>query len=136
MATKAAKNYQRRFLVTMIAYVAVLFASTWTVKTFAPTGMPLVALSILPALPVIAAMIVMGLYLVEETDEFIRQRLVSAMLFGIGVVLSVSTVLGLLQYNDLVARVDVFWGFPIWCFAWGLSQCWLTWRDARASTGE
>ncbi|WP_109809543.1 hypothetical protein [Sphingosinithalassobacter portus] len=136
MRTQAAKRYQRRFLSSMLAYVGILFACVWATNTYEPTGVPLIILSVLPALPVIIAMVVMGLYLIEETDEFVRQRIVSAMLFGIGVVLSVSTVLGFLQYNDLVGKVDVFWGFPIWAMSWGLFQCFLTWRDSRVGGGE
>ncbi|QIG79432.1 hypothetical protein [Stakelama tenebrarum] len=132
MRTRAAKRYQRRFFLTMVAYVAVLFASVTAINQYEPTGLPLVILSVLPALPVIACLVVMGFYLIEETDEFVRQRIVSAMMFGTGVVLSIATVLGFLQYGKVIGNVDVFWAFPIWCMSWGFAQCWLTWRDSRA----
>jgi hypothetical protein len=130
--TPAARRYLKRFAPTMIAYVVVLFSATYAVKAFHPSGAALIALSILPALPIIAVLVVIGLYLVEETDEYLRQRIVTAMLFGIGVVLAVSTVLGFLQINDVVGKVDVFWGFPGWCAAWGLAQCGLALRDRMA----
>ncbi|MBX3594831.1 hypothetical protein [Sphingomonas sp.] len=135
MRTPAAKRYQRRFAVTMALYVLAVFAWSWGRTSFAPDGAALIALSVMPALPVIGALVAMGLYLVEETDEFVRQRIVTAMLFGIGVVLSVSTVIGFLQYAGVVTSVDVFWGFPLWCFAWGLAQCGLALRDRVAGAG-
>lgn len=134
--TPAARRYLKRFAPTMIAYVVILFAATYAVRSWHPTGALLWTLSVLPAVPIIGAMIVIGLYLVEETDEYLRQRIVTAMLFGIGAVLSVSTVLGFLQINDVVGKVDVFWGFPGWCAAWGLAQCWMALRERVAGGGQ
>ena len=96
MATPAGRRYLRRFFPTMIAYVLVLFACVWAIKHWEPKGIELIILSVLPALPIIAAIVVMGLYLVEETDEFLRQRIASCMLFGTGVLLAAATVYGFL----------------------------------------
>ena len=125
----AARRYIRRFTPTMIAYVAILFAASWAVDAWHPAGPVLWALSVLPALPIIGVLVVIGLYLAEETDEYLRQRIVTAALFGIGAILSVSAVLGFLQFNGVVGKVDVFWAFPGWCAAWGLAQCWMALRD-------
>lgn len=127
--TPAARRYLKRFTPTMIAYVAILFAATWAVQAWHPTGIVLWVLSVLPALPIIGVLVVIGLYLAEETDEYLRQRIVTAMLFGIGVVLSASAVLGFLQFNGVVGKIDVFWSFPGWCAAWGLAQCWMALSD-------
>src|SRR5688500_1234935 len=96
MATPAGRRYLRRFFPTMIAYVFVLFACVWAIKHWEPTGIELIILSVLPAVPIIAAILVMGLYLIEETDEFLRQRIASCMLFGTGVLLAAATVYGFL----------------------------------------
>ncbi|MBO9715007.1 hypothetical protein [Sphingomonas sp.] len=127
--TAAAQRYLRRFTPMMIAYVVVLFAATWAIEAYKPHGAALVALSVLPALPIIGVIAVIGLYLAEETDEFLRQRIVACQLFGVGVLLSASTVLGFLQIGGVIGKVDVFWGFPLWCAAWGLAQCALSLRD-------
>lgn len=133
--TPAARRYVKRFAPTMIAYVAVLLAATWAVAAWHPAGPLLWALSVLPALPIIGVLVVIGLYLAEETDEYLRQRIVTAMLFGIGAVLAASTVLGFLQFNGVVGAVPVFWAFPGWCAAWGLAQCWMWLRD-RMGAGQ
>jgi hypothetical protein len=136
MQTVAAKRYIRRFTPMMIAYVVVLFAATWAIQTYKPAGAALVILSVLPALPIIGVLIVIGAYLLEEKDEFLRQRIVTAMLFGMGIVLSVATVLGFMQIGGVIGQVDVFWAFPLWCAAWGAAQCFTALRDRMAGAAE
>tara|TARA_B100000678_G_scaffold213225_1_gene180640 strand:- start:755 stop:1165 length:411 start_codon:yes stop_codon:yes gene_type:complete len=136
MRTAAAKRYQRRFGGTMVSYIVLLFASVWTIRNFDPSGAALIALSILPALPVIAALAVMGIYLTEETDEFVRDRIVIAMLVAVGILLSLSTILGFLQYSGVIDRVDVFWAFPVWCLSWGFTQCLFSLRSRAEGEGE
>jgi hypothetical protein len=123
---------------TMIAYVAVLFACVWAIREWQPQGVQLILLSILPALPIIAAIAVMGLYLVEETDEFLRQRIASCMLFGTGVLLAVATVYGFLVNGGAIAADPdlILMAFPLWCASWGLAQCAIGLRDHRAARGE
>jgi FtsH-binding integral membrane protein len=135
--TAAGRRYLRRFWPTMIAYVVVLFACIWAIKHWHPSGAALVVLSVLPALPILACIAVMGLYLVEETDEFLRQRIASSMLVGTGVLLAAVTVYGFLT-NGRAIEPDpeiAIWGFPLWCASWGLAQCVMAWRD-RAGGGE
>ena len=127
--TPAARRYIKRFVPTMIAYVVFVMATSLIVAKLHPSGAALVALSILPALPILGVLLVIGLYVREESDEYVRQRLVTAMLFGIGVVMAVATVLGFLQIYHAIGQVDVFLGFPIWCASWGLAQCAMAWRD-------
>lgn len=137
MATAAGRRYLRRFMPTMFAYVVVLFACVWAIREWKPHGAGLVVLSLLPALPIIGAIAVMGLYLVEENDEFLRQRIASCMLFGTGVLLAVATVYGFLVNGGAVAAdPDLFlWVFPLWCFSWGVAQCVAGLRDHLA-TGD
>ena len=137
-ATPAGRRYLRRFFPTMFAYVAVLFACVWAIKAWHPTGLELVVLSVLPAVPIIGAIIVMGLYLIEETDEFLRQRIASCMLFGTGVLLAASTVYGFLVNGGAISPSTELplWAFPLWCAAWGLAQCVVGLRDHAAGGGE
>jgi xanthosine utilization system XapX-like protein len=118
----AAKRYLVRFFPAMAAYVAVLLASTWLIKHQAPQGPLLWALAIAPAVPIIAVIAIMGLYLREETDEFVRALLVQAMLWGIGVTLAGCTAWGFLENVDLVPHLPLYLVFPIFCGAMGLAQ--------------
>lgn len=134
--TAAAKRYLRRFIPMIIAYVVILFAASWAIHGYKPEGAALVTLAVLPALPIIGVLFVIAAYLLEEKDEFLRQRIVTAMMFGTGIVLSVATVLGFLQIGGVIGHVDVFWAFPLWCAAWGVAQCVTALRDRMAGAGE
>ena len=137
MATLAGRRYIRRFTPAMIAYVAVLFACVWAIRAWHPSGIALVVLSVLPALPVVGVIVVMGLYLIEETDEFLRQRIASCMLFGTGVLLAATTVYAFLVNGGALAPSAELpmWAFPLWCASRGAAQCVMGLRD-RAAGGD
>ncbi len=118
----AAKRYLARFAPAMTAYVGLLFASIWWIKHQDPHGPLLWLLAIAPALPIIAVIAIMGLYVVEETDEFQRSILVQAMLWGLGVTLAGCTAWGFLENVELVAHLPLYMVFPIFCMTMGLAQ--------------
>ncbi|KQM63445.1 hypothetical protein ASE75_13480 [Sphingomonas sp. Leaf17] len=130
----AGRRYIRRFLPAMAGYVVILFATTWAIKAWHPTGAALFALSALPALPLIAVIAVMGLYLLEERDEFIRYRLVTAMLVGLGGLLVITTTWGFLEFSGAVVHFPTFLAFPLWCMMFGLAQCGMALRDRMQDT--
>jgi len=118
----AQRRYMWRFLPTMASYVVLLFGSNFLVDKWHPGGILLVALAVLPALPLIATIVVLGLYLAEERDEYLRRQMVIAMLFGLAALLSVATVWGFLQVAELVGSPPTFLAFPFWCVGWALAQ--------------
>jgi hypothetical protein len=132
----AQRRYVRRFFPAMGAYVVVLFACTWAAKTYDPQGGALILLSLLPALPLLAVIAVMGMYLTEESDEFIRARLVTSMIGGLGVTLAFTTVWGFLEHGGVVPHFETFLAFPLWCGSFGLVQCFLNLRDRMSGGGE
>jgi len=128
----AQRRYVARFIPAMLAYVIVLFACTWVSRVHHPEGVALYILSVLPSLPLLAVLAVMGMYLHEEQDEFIRSRLVTAMVGGIGILLAITSVWGFLEEGANVAHFPTFLAFPIWCGAFGLVQCFMSLRDRMA----
>ena len=123
-AAKAAyRRYLWRFFPTMIAYVVIVYGVSWLFdRGQAPDGPLGYALAVLPAIPVIGVIIIMGLYVVEETDEFMRMRHVMALLIGMGLTLSATVAWGCLEIYMHVAHLDAFWIFPMFCIAWGFSS--------------
>ncbi|MHA6724130.1 hypothetical protein [Sphingomonas sp. RS2018] len=130
--TPAGRRYLRRFWPTMLAYVAALFFAVWAIKHWQPTGVLLVALSILPALPIIGVIGVIGLYVVEERDEFLRARVIQAMLVGLAFMLSVASAWGFLEDGGVVPHAPAYWAFILWCMGWGAAQCVQSLRDRKA----
>jgi hypothetical protein len=131
-ATPAATRYLKRFVPVMIAYVVALFGARYAIETYHPAGAPLVALAVLPALPILGVLAVIGLYIVEETDEFLRQRAVAGMIVGLGVMLALASVWGFLEEEEVVPHLPAYWAFVIWCAGWGMAQCIMGLRDRIA----
>jgi hypothetical protein len=119
--TPAQKRYLRRFLPTMAAYVAAVFAVSFGFKLLHPTGVLAYALAVIPGIPILGVIAVIGLYLAEEKDEFQRSVLVESMLRGIGFTVALCTVWGLLEIYVGVPRLWVFMVGPIFCGAYGLA---------------
>jgi hypothetical protein len=120
--SSATQRYQRRFWPCMAAYVATMFGATWVFKHQQIEGVLRVALAALPALPVIAVVWVMGLYLTEETDEYLRLQLSRASLMATGLTLSACTLWGFLENFGVVAHVPLYFVFIGFCAALGLVQ--------------
>jgi hypothetical protein len=118
----AARRYLARFLPAMLLYVGVLFGSIAVLRYMAPTGPLLWIVAVAPALPIIGAIVAMGLYMIEETDEFLRATLAQAMLWGIGVTMTVCTVWGFLENADLLPHPPLYLIFPLFCFSFGVAQ--------------
>jgi len=132
MPTTAAKRYTHRFTIVMTIYCLMIGANVAISRILEPGAVVLATMAVLTALPIIAMLGVLGIYLKEETDEFVRDRIVVSMLIGLGFLLSLTSILGFLQFEDLVGDLPVFLAFPIWCGAWGVTQGILAWRDKRS----
>ena len=133
---RAARRYVRRYLAGILIYAVLTTGATWIVKRFDLEGPAVIALSMLSALPIAGVMGVFGRYLIEETDEYVRQLVVTAMLFSVGVLLSLSTALGFLQQRGALGTVELIWAFPAWCVIWAVAELWLRWRDHRRTLDE
>lgn len=131
----ATRRYMRRFIPTMIAYVVALLSANWAMAAWQPTGAALIALSALPALPILVLLWVFGRLIVETTDEYLRQSMITAMLGGLGLLLAVSTVWGFMEQGGLLPHLPAYWAFVLWCAGWGLTQCILSIRE-RMGMGE
>lgn len=118
----AGRRYMARFTPAMLGYVAVLCGSLWSITHLSPSGPMLWVLAVAPAIPVIAVIASMGLYLVEETDEFLRSVLVQSMLWGIGVTLTLTTAWGFLENAGLLPHPPLYLIFPLFCGSFGLAQ--------------
>ena len=89
---------QRRFVVEMwcVAGLCIVFAvvAALSFRLGHVSGLLAYLVAILPALPIVWALVSTGNYLNKETDEFQRNLLVQSLLGGIGVTLAATTVSG------------------------------------------
>ena len=124
-STRAQKRYNKSVLLMMTGYVLILLGCVSYAKAHGPLSGPegyLIAL--LPALPIIGVFAVMGRYLVDETDEYIRARFVQQALIATGLTLSIATAWGFLENFDLVPHVYTYYAAIIWFGCQGLVAIW------------
>lgn len=116
---------QRRFVVRMwaAAGMCVLFAfvAAFAFRYGHLHGVPAYLVAVLPALPIIGALIWTGVYLDEEKDEFQRNLLIQSLLGGMGVTLSVTTAWGYLEDFTRVPHMNLVYVYAIFWFSAALS---------------
>jgi hypothetical protein len=113
----AVRRYLLRFLSVTLLYVVFLVLAVWEFSHRHPTGFPAYMLAVLPSLPIIAGLVVVGLYLAEEKDEFQRMVQIQSMLWSIGATLAVTTVWGFLENFVHVQHFDLYLVYPLfWLF--------------------
>jgi len=135
--TVAQRRYYKRFWPAMAAYVVFLIAAMLTVKHGQPhEALVVYGLALLPALPLLAVIVIVGIYLVEETDEFERTVMVQSILWATGGVLGLTTVWGFLEMfaeaapkqTMVVGHLQPFWLWPLFMVLMGISTPLIRWR--------
>ncbi|KQN76577.1 hypothetical protein [Sphingomonas sp. Leaf62] len=132
----AQRRYLIRLMPLMVSYAIILIGVNAAQRGVSISGATLGVMSVLPAIRLVGVMIVMGMYLCEERDEFVRNRLVMAMLGGTGILLAATTVWGSLENHGVVGHPPTFLAFPFWCGAMGISQCAMALHDRFTSPAE
>jgi hypothetical protein len=120
--TKAGRRYIYRLAPTMAIYLVFLFIAQWTFHHVHPTGLVVYFLAVLPALPLIGSLAIVGLYIAEESDDFERSIIVQSMLWGLGGALSVSTIWGSLEDFASAPHLSTFYVFLFFWIFMGISQ--------------
>jgi hypothetical protein len=121
-ATKAGRRYVYRLAPTMVIYLVFLFIAQWSFHHLHPTGLIVYVLAVLPALPLIGSIAIVGLYIAEESDEFERSILVQSMLWGFGGTLAVSTIWGFLEDFAKAPHISTFYVYVFFWIFMGISQ--------------
>jgi hypothetical protein len=122
IAPGARRRYKTRVAVAGGLYVVILVGVLWLFNTRPPTGLVRYVLAVAPALPILGIFAATARYLVEEADEFRRMTMVQAMLWGLGLALSFSTVWGFLEAFAGAPLIHLYWVFPIYSLGFGVAQ--------------
>ena len=118
----ARARYNKRFFTAMFVYVVAVLSAAWIFKHHPPTGATAFLLALLPALPLLSAIFIIAVYMREETDEVEKAAQIEAMVWGIGLTLSVSTLWGFLELFNQVPHADTYLAFPVFCVFWGIAS--------------
>jgi hypothetical protein len=117
----AIRRYLRRFAIAMSAYIGLIILTATYFHRFHPKGPLAYVLALLPAVAIIGQIVVVGLYLAEEKDEFQRNLFVQAMLWGLGGVLAVTSVWGMLESFTHITHFQPTWTFSLFWIFVGIS---------------
>ena len=120
--TKAGRRYIYRLAITMAFYILFTFIAQWSFHHLRPTGLVVYFLAILPALPLVGSLAIVGLYIAEESDEFERSILVQSMLWGFGVALAIGSVWGCLEDFANAPHRSAFYAYLFFWIVNGISQ--------------
>lgn len=118
----AMKAYQRGIIWTMSVYVVTILGVALTVKHHHPTGLVAYALAVLPAIPIMGMLAVMGIYLRDEKDEFLRWMTIQALLWATGTMLALTTVVGFLQSFAEMKAPPTYFVFVLYWIVFGVAQ--------------
>jgi uncharacterized membrane protein len=132
--TKAQRRYLIRMAIAMGTYIALLVSTIDILRFHHPARTLTILLSILPSLPIIAVIAIVGLYLKEETDEFQRALTQQSLLWGIGITLAVTSVWGFLEMFSHVRHLPPIYVFTI--FGLAVAICSIVQRRQYRSVDE
>ena len=121
--TYAISRYNRSTIVLSLSYVALLFGAQIAMDRYNLEGPLAYLIALLPALPIIGFFGVIGRYLLDETDEYLRMLMVRQTLVASGFALTIATVWGFLESFDLAAHFDAYWIAVIWFVGLGVGAC-------------
>ena len=119
----AIRRYNRRVIVLMLAYAAILMIVVYGFNRHLLSGTPAYVAAILPALPIIGVFGAIGRYLVEEADEYVRMLTIRQTLYASGFALSIATIWGFLEAFDLVDHIESYYVAVLWFAGLGFGSC-------------
>lgn len=113
-------RYNKGVLLTSLGYLLgmAIAVYVWNNAPMSP-GLAF-GISLLPAIPTLAMIGVMGRYLTDESDEYLRYRAIMAALWGLGLVLTLGTFWGFLEMFEVVPHIWSWWVLPAWAIGMGL----------------
>jgi hypothetical protein len=119
----AQRRYNRRVLLLGIAYAVLLMIAVYLLSRQLVAGPLAYVVGILPALAVSGFFWLMGRYLVEEQDEYLRMLMVRQLLIASAIALTCSTIWGFLEGFALLPHMVGYAWTVVWLAALGVGAC-------------
>ena len=119
----AQRRYNKRVIGLSLFYAVSLVGAVYGFKHHLVAGPVAWPVAVLPALAIVGIFAAIGLYLVEEQDEYVRAMTARQTLWASGFALSIATVWGFLESFELVGHVESYWVSVLWFGGLGLGNC-------------
>ena len=120
----AQRRYNKRVIILSLIYSVALVGAVYGFQHHLLNGPVAYLAAILPALPIIGIFAAMGLYLVEEQDEYVRMLRVRQILVATGFALSLTTLWGFLEILADAPHIPLFYVTVLWLAGLGAGACW------------
>lgn len=121
--TRATRRYNVRVIVLSLLYSALLIGAVYAFNHHLVSGPAAWVVAVLPALPIVGIFVAIGLYLVEESDEYVRMMTARQALWASGFALSITTIWGFLESFEMVRHVEAYYVSILWFAGLGLGTC-------------
>jgi hypothetical protein len=118
----ATKRFLRRFGIVISLYIVILCALVKFGDAAIKHGCPLYVLAMLMAAPVVGVLIVLGRYVMEETDEYRRLLLVRSLIVASGALLTTSVVNDFLRAFAHWKALPPFISFDLFSLTLAIAQ--------------
>lgn len=116
----AQRRYNTRVIWFSLAYAVTLIGAVYGFKHHLVAGPIAWVAAILPGLSIVGIFGAIGMYLVEEQDEYVRAMTARQTLWASGFALSIATIWGFLESFELVGHVESYWVSILWFGGLGL----------------
>lgn len=130
----ALRRYNTRILSLSVVYALCLFVAVYAFKHHLLSGPLAWIVALAPALPVIGFFVVIGRYLIEERDEYLRDQMIRQALIATGIAMAIATAWGFLENFGLVGHVYAYYAAVIWFAGLGIGAA-VNALAARRGTG-
>ena len=121
LSNVAQRSYVVRTFVGALLCLVFTTAAALSFRFGHPSGWLAYLIATLPAFPIMGMLVVTGLYLADEKDDFQRTLMVQSLLGGIGLTLSSTTMWGYLEDFAHAPHLSLVWIFPMFWIFTGLS---------------
>ena len=119
----ALRRYLMRLTIASAVYVLTVFLAVHVLHHQGRMAiLPAAGLALLPSIPIVAIIAIVGLYLKEEKDEFQRELYIKSLLWGTGATLAITSFWSFLHLFGRVPPVDGFHVFLLFWIFVGLSS--------------
>lgn len=120
----AQRRYTRSVLLLSVAYAMILFGTVAFFRNHVGIADPSAyVIAALPALPIVGIIAVLGRYLIEERDDYLRMLMARQALIATAITLGLSTVWGFVEDAGLLRHIPAFYVAVLWFAGLGIGGC-------------
>lgn len=111
----AQRRYYQGSLGVGLSYFGLFISSMLYSHRFHPLGWRLYLAAFLPTISIVCFLYIVGRYLREETDEFVRDQFIRSLLWAIAAVMAFAMFIGFLRTYGWQGSINPFAEYYVFC---------------------